>query len=150
MKYWLIKSEPDECSIDDFVKAEDKPIRWDGIRNFQARNFLRQMSVNDQVLLYHSSCKLLGIVGTLRVARTAFPDPLQFEADSDYFDPKSSAENPRWDAIELSLLNEWPKRLSREEIKKLSVMQDSLLLTRPRLSVMPLTTDEWQALHRAI
>lgn len=149
MNYWLIKSEPDECSIDDFVRASGSSIRWDGIRNFQARNFLRDMQLGDAVLLYHSSCKQIGIVGTLEVTRTAFTDPLQFDPQSAYFDPKANPDNPRWDAVELTLLRRWQKRLSREQIKTIAQMQNSLLLTRPRLSVMPLSQTEWAVLHQA-
>jgi predicted RNA-binding protein with PUA-like domain len=84
MHYWLVKSEPDECGIDDFANAATKPIQWDGVRNYQARNFLREMQVDDVVVLYHSSCKQVGAAGLIKVCQTAYPDPEQFNLQSDY------------------------------------------------------------------
>src|SRR3989338_8021439 len=100
MAHWLAKTEPEECSIDDFANHPNKPVVWEGVRNYQARNFMRQMREGDKVFIYHSSCKLIGIAGIARVSRTAYPDPAQFNQKSPYFDAKSPRDNPRWDAVE--------------------------------------------------
>src|SRR5438105_9014210 len=97
MKYWLMKSEPDECSIDDVLAAPERKTAWSGVRNYQARNFMRDgMRVGDGVLFYHSSCAEPGIVGIARVASTAYPDPTQFDRKSPYHDPASKPDEPRW------------------------------------------------------
>src|SRR5512137_1520908 len=96
-QYWLMKSEPSECSIDDVARAPRRTVAWIGVRNYQARNFMRdQMRVGDGVLFYHSSCPQPGIVGLAEVTRLAYPDATQFDAKSPYFDPKSTREAPRW------------------------------------------------------
>src|SRR6478672_4660494 len=97
MNYWLMKSEPDECSIDDALAAPKKTVPWTGVRNYQARNYMRdQMKAGDGVLFYHSSCPEPGIAGIAEVASAAYPDATQFDPNSPYFDPKSSREAPRW------------------------------------------------------
>lgn len=94
MARWLVKTEPAECGIDDFAAAPDTPIRWDGVRNYQARNFLAAMAEGDEVFVYHASCKDLGIAGVVRVARCAYVDPTQFDPQSPYFDAKSTPDKP--------------------------------------------------------
>ncbi len=147
MSYWLVKTEPSECSIDDFARAPDTPIRWDGVRNFQARNFLMQMSEGDLVLIYHSSCRQIGIAGIARVVASAYPDPSQFEPASPYFDARSSSDKPRWQAVDLIFERRFAQVLSLEQIKTLAGLEGLPLVQRgSRLSVMPVTPEQWQIL----
>lgn len=147
MANWLAKTEPSECSIDDFAAAPQKPVVWEGVRNYQARNFMRQMAVGDQVLIYHSSCKDIGVVGIVKVVRTAYPDPSQFDKNSIYFDPKSKAENPRWDAVDLVFVRKLPRLIALDELKLLSRLSDLALIKRGnRLSVMPVSEPEWNTI----
>lgn len=150
MNYWLIKSEPDECSISDVANAPQQQLRWDGIRNYQARNFLREMKPADQVMFYHSSCANIGIAGLVEVAGSAYSDPLQFDPNSAYYDARSPIENPRWSAIDVRFVNQAKQVLSLKILKKMPELSESALLNRARLSVMPLTSDEWQAIHSAV
>ncbi len=145
MQYWLVKSEPDECGIDDFVAAGTQPIRWDGVRNYQARNFMRDMAVGDQVLLYHSSCKHIGIAGVIEVAVAGYADPAQFDPDSPYFDPKASLDNPRWTAVDMVLVEKWPRLIGLDTLRaKADHLQDFKLIAKgARLSVMPVSPEHW-------
>ena len=105
MNYWLMKSEPEECSVDDALAAKKSTVPWVGVRNYQARNFMRDgMSVGDGVLFYHSSCDQPGIVGIAQVASVAYPDPTQFDPTSPYYDPKSKPEEPRWLLVDVHVL----------------------------------------------
>lgn len=150
IQYWLVKSEPDECSIDDFVNKGSGAIRWDGVRNYQARNFIRMMQPGDLVRLYHSSCANIGIAGTLKVVSEAYTDPLQFDSSSAYFDVKSKPEQPRWSAVDLVFVNKAPKVLTLKQLKQIPQLAHSTLLTRPRLSVMPLTESEWGSIEKVM
>ncbi len=143
MNYWLVKSEPDECGIDDFANAPTKPIQWDGVRNYQARNFLREMQVNDIVVLYHSSCKLVGAAGLIKVSQTAYPDPEQFNLESDYYDPKSTHDAPRWCAVDVVMVEKFAHIVPLATLKQHSALQQCMLVTHNRLSVMPLTATEF-------
>jgi len=145
MAFWLVKSEPDECGIDDFVATNGGTIRWDGVRNYQARNFLRAMVKGDQVLLYHSSCKHIGVAGVIEVVTPAYPDPTQFDPDSAYFDVKSTHDNPRWSAVDMGLVEKWPQLLSLARLRQHSDQLDgfALLAKGARLSVMPVTEAHW-------
>ena len=147
MAYWLLKTEPDECSIDDLAAQPTKPVVWEGVRNYQARNFLRQMREGDEVLIYHSSCKLIGVAGVARVAKQVYPDPAQFNPDSPYFDPKSPAELPRWDAVDVAFVKKFAKLIRLEEIKSTTALIDFTLVRKGnRLSVMPVSENEWDAI----
>jgi predicted RNA-binding protein with PUA-like domain len=147
-KYWLFKAEPHIYGIDHLAAAPDKIGRWDGIRNYQARNFLRdQVALNDEVFIYHSSCKNVGIVGTAKVITTAYPDPTQFNPDSDYYDPKSSIENPRWVSVDIKLTNIFPRIISLAEIKAQPALENMVLVKQSRLSTQPVTTEEWKFIH---
>lgn len=144
MAKWLVKSEPSECGIDDFARDPDGVIPWDGVRNYQARNFLAQMQAGDEVFIYHSSCKHIGIAGIVRVAKAAYPDPLQFDPESRYFDGKSSADKPRWQAVDLAFVRKLPKLISLDRIKGLSGLADLPLVRKGnRLSVMPVSDHDW-------
>ncbi|KAA1175912.1 EVE domain-containing protein [Marinobacter salinexigens] len=145
MAKWLVKSEPSECGIDDFAESPGKVIPWDGVRNYQARNFLAQMREGDDVFLYHSSCKHIGIAGIIRVVRSAYPDPTQFDPESHYYDPKSSPENPRWQAVDFTLERKLNQLMPLDQIKQLPGLESLPLVRRGnRLSVMPVSDDEWQ------
>jgi len=145
MANWLVKSEPSECGIDDFAAAPTQAIPWDGVRNYQARNYLMQMSVGDEVFLYHSSCRDIGIAGIVRVARAAYPDPAQFDPESPYYDPASTREAPRWHAVDLVLVRKLPRLIPLNELKQLSGLEDLPLVRRgSRLSVMPVSPEQWQ------
>lgn len=144
MKYWLMKSEPDECSIDDVLAAPKRITPWSGVRNYQARNFmLKEMQVGDGVLFYHSSCPEPGIAGIAEVASTAYPDKSQFDAKSDYYDPASKAESPRWFNVDVRALKK-TRLMSLAELKAEKRLRNMRTL-RPgnRLSITPVTEAEW-------
>ena len=145
MTKWLVKTEPSECSIDDFAKAENQIIPWDGVRNYQARNFLRQMSKGDEVFVYHSSCRHIGIAGIVRVVKPAYPDPTQFRADSPYHDPKSTQDNPRWQAVDMVFVRKLERLIPLDDIKSMQGLEGLPLIRRGnRLSVMPVTEEQWR------
>lgn len=147
MAYWLLKTEPDECSIDDLAAQSDKGVIWEGVRNYQARNFLRQMQLGDALLIYHSSCKLIGVAGIARIVRIAYPDPAQFNPESVYFDAKSSKDTPRWDAVDVQFVKKFPQLLPLDNIKANSALGELALVKKGnRLSVMPVAEKEWQAI----
>jgi predicted RNA-binding protein with PUA-like domain len=144
----LIKSEPEECGVTHFIAASDQGIPWDGVRNYQARNFIRAMQPGDRVLLYHSSCQHVGIAGKLRVISEPYPDSLQFEPDSPYFDAKATRVAPRWTAIDLALGSALPRLVPLAELKTMKAFKSSPLVKKGnRLSVMPLTREQWQAVE---
>tara|TARA_R110002126_G_scaffold43555_15_gene124907 strand:- start:1900 stop:2367 length:468 start_codon:yes stop_codon:yes gene_type:complete len=148
MNYWLFKTEPDECSIDDFARAPQTPIVWEGVRNYQARNFLRdQVMLDDQVFIYHSSCKDIGIAGIAKVVRDAYPDPSQFASSSPYYDEKSTSNNPRWVAVDLVFVYKLPQLIRLDKLKKIATLGELPLVRKGnRLSVMPVTSAEWQTI----
>lgn len=149
--YWLFKAEPHIYGIDHLAAAPDKTGRWDGIRNYQARNFLRdQVALNDEVFIYHSSCKNVGIVGTAKVVKTAYPDPTQFNPESDYYDPKSTTENPRWVSVDIKLTKVFPRLISLAEIKAQPSLENMVLVKQSRLSTQPVTADEWKFIISSI
>ncbi len=143
--YWLFKAEPHIYGIEHLAAAPDKIGRWDGIRNYQARNFLRdQVALNDEVFIYHSSCKNVGIVGTAKVVKTAYPDPTQFNPESDYYDPKSTHENPRWVSVDIQVQKIFPRLIALAELKQQPALQEMILLKQSRLSTQPVTKAEWK------
>lgn len=143
--YWLFKAEPHIYGIDHLAAAPNKIGRWDGIRNYQARNFLRDhVALNDEVFIYHSSCKNVGIVGTAKIVKTAYPDPTQFNPESDYYDPKSTPENPRWVSVDIKLTKVFSRLISLAEIKAQPQLENMVLVKQSRLSTQPVTTEEWK------
>tara|TARA_R100001377_G_scaffold76491_1_gene53387 strand:- start:1141 stop:1599 length:459 start_codon:yes stop_codon:yes gene_type:complete len=147
VSYWLLKTEPAECSIEDLAAQPTKVVVWEGVRNYQARNFLRQMHEGDEVLVYHSSCKLIGVAGTARISRTVYPDPAQFDPESPYFDPKSSLDLPRWDAVDVVFVQKFSQLLPLDEIKACPALVDLALVKKGnRLSVMPVSANEWSSI----
>ena len=144
-RYWLMKSEPDECSIDDALAAPNATVPWTGVRNYQARNFMRDgMQVGDGVLFYHSSCPEPGIAGIARVASGTRPDPTQFDPTSPYFDPKSPADAPRWLLLDVQALRK-TRLLSLTELRQTPALADLRVLQKgSRLSITPVDAVHWQ------
>lgn len=148
MAKWLVKTEPSECSIDDFANAADHIIPWDGVRNYQARNFLRDMAEGDEVFIYHSSCKRIGIAGVVTVVRGAYPDPAQFDPESPYYDPKSTTEKPRWQAVDMRFAAKLSRLIPLDELKSVSGLAELPLVKKgSRLSVMPAGEEEWRIIR---
>jgi predicted RNA-binding protein with PUA-like domain len=150
-QYWLMKSEPDEFSIDDLAKSPRKTGPWTGVRNYQARNFMRdRMQVGDGVLFYHSSCPEPGIAGLAEVARAAYPDATQFDPKSKYYDAKSTRENPRWMHVDVKFVKKTPL-LSLDEMRAMPALRDMVTLRRGnRLSITPVTPAEWKAILKRL
>jgi predicted RNA-binding protein with PUA-like domain len=147
MNYWLMKSEPDEVSVDDALAAPKATVAWTGVRNYQARNFMRdQMRVGDGVLFYHSSCAEPGVVGIGRVASTPYPDPTQFDPKSPYYDAKSRREEPRWVLVEVQVLRKIPT-LTLPQMRERPELADMLVLKKGnRLSITPVEPRHWKAI----
>jgi len=145
MSYWLMKSEPDEFSIDDLVRAPGRTTPWFGVRNYQARNYMRDaMRPGDGVLFYHSSCEVPGIAGLAQVAGAPHPDETQFDPKSPYFDPKATRENPRWVLVDVKLVRK-TRLLPLDELRSHAPLADMVILRRGnRLSVTPVTAAEWK------
>jgi len=151
MKYWLMKTEPDECSIDDALAAPGRITPWTGVRNYQARNFmLKEMSVGDGVLFYHSSCPEPGIAGLAEVASKPYVDKTQFERNSPYYDPKSKKESPRWFNVDVRALRK-TRLISLIEMRKQKPLAKMVTL-RPgnRLSITPVTEAEWKHIQKLL
>jgi predicted RNA-binding protein with PUA-like domain len=147
-QYWLFKAEPYIYGIDHLAAAPDKIGRWDGIRNYQARNFLRdKVKLGDEVFIYHSSCKNVGIVGTARIIKTAYPDPTQFDPESDYYDPKSNRENPRWVSVDIQLTKIFTRLIPLAELKSHPALENMVLIKQSRLSTQPVSAQEWSTIH---
>ena len=146
-RHWLMKTEPDAFSIDDLKRVGTEP--WNGVRNYQARNHMRQMQPGDGVLFYHSSCEVPGIVGVAAVASEAYPDPTQFDPKSDYFDAKSTREEPRWSLVDVAFERKLKRTIPLEEIKRHAddLGEGFALIQRgSRLSVLPVTAAQWKLL----
>jgi predicted RNA-binding protein with PUA-like domain len=144
-QYWLMKSEPDEVSVDDALAAPKSTVPWTGVRNYQARNFMRDvMRIGDGVLFYHSSCPEPGIVGIGRVASTPYPDPTQFDPKSPYYDPASKRESPRWSLVDVQVLQK-TRNYTLAELRETQELADMLVLKRGnRLSITPVEPAHWK------
>ena len=147
-RYWMMKSEPDAFSIDDLARVGTEP--WNGVRNYQARNFMRDgMQVGDGVMFYHSNCKVPGIAGLARVASHAYPDITQFDPKSHYFDPKATHETPRWFLVDVAFERKFNHAIALEDIRQhADALGEGFALTArgSRLSVFPVTTAQWKLL----
>ncbi|MES2936715.1 MAG: EVE domain-containing protein [Pseudomonadota bacterium] len=145
--YWLMKSEPDDVSVDDALAAPKSTVAWTGVRNYQARNFMRdRMQVGDGVLFYHSSCAEPGIVGIAKVASTAYPDPTQFDPKSPYHDPASKPEEPRWLLVDVQVLKKIPN-ITLPQLRARPELAEMLVLKKGnRLSITPVEPKHWKAL----
>lgn len=147
MQHWLMKSEPDVFGIADLEKK--KRSGWDGVRNYQARNFMRDsMKLGDLILFYHSSCEVPGIAGIARVSREAYPDPTQFDKKSEYYDAKAKPEAPTWMMVEVEFLKKFAEILPLDRLKKEKKLAKMPLLQRgQRLSVQPVSPAEWHVIE---
>jgi len=143
MAYWLMKSEPDVYSIDD-LKRDGREM-WDSIRNYQARNMMRDdMVIGDEIFFYHSNCKEPGIVGIMKVASEPYPDPIQFDEKSNYYDPKSTRDVPRWILVDVEYVRKLKRNITLTEIKAQKSLEDMILTRRGnRLSIMPIEKKHW-------
>ena len=142
MAYWLMKSEPEAFGID-HLQQRGKSL-WDGVRNYQARNFLRQMKVGDQAFFYHSNCKVPGIVGVMNIVQGGYPDPTQFNPEHRYYDPKSTLDKPRWTGVDVEFVEKWPDILPLSTLRQIPELEQLPLLQKgSRLSLMPVTAAQW-------
>jgi predicted RNA-binding protein with PUA-like domain len=151
MAYWLMKSEPSEFSIDDLVKAKNQSVPWFGVRNYLARNFMRdQMKVGDDVLFYHSSCPEPGIAGLAKVSSQPYPDPTQFDKKSKYFDAKATPETPRWMLVDVQLVKK-TQLLSLADMRENPKLEEMIVLQRGnRLSITPVKANEWKIVTKLL
>jgi predicted RNA-binding protein with PUA-like domain len=151
MNDWLMKSEPAECSVDDALAAPKATVPWVGVRNYQARNFMRDaMRVDDGVLFYHSSCAEPGIVGIARVASTPYPDPTQFDPKSPYYDAASKPEEPRWQLVDVQVLRK-TRYLTLPELRASQELQELVVLKKGnRLSITPVEPKHWRAIVKLL
>jgi predicted RNA-binding protein with PUA-like domain len=152
MKYWLMKSEPATFGIGHLAKKPGKKAGWDGVRNYQARNMLRDdFAVGDRAFFHHSSCDTPGIYGTIEVVRAGHPDPTQFDRNSEHYDAGSDRANPRWYQVEVRLLKKFAHPVTLETMREHArgALKNLIVIRRGnRLSVMPVTADEWRFIHR--
>jgi predicted RNA-binding protein with PUA-like domain len=150
MKYWLIKSEPDVFGIDNLARAPKRTTAWEGVRNYQARNMLRDdVSKGDQAFFYHSSCEVPGIAGIVQVVRAAYPDPTQFDRASEYYDPASTREAPRWFCVDVRFERRIEPVITLAELREHAsgVLREMVILKRGnRLSVTPVSAAEWRCI----
>ena len=146
MRYWLLKTEPEEFGIDDLAQRPRKTEPWDGVRNYQARNMMRdEMKKGDRVFVYHSNCEEPGIVGTARVVREGYPDPTAFDPEDKHYDPKSDPANPRWYLVDVKFERKLRRTISLIELKAQAALEGMPLVRRGnRLSVMPVSEREWE------
>jgi predicted RNA-binding protein with PUA-like domain len=151
MNYWLMKSEPSTFSIDDLERAKNRTTGWDGVRNFQARNFLRAMQIGDLAFFYHSSCEPPGIAGIVRITREAYPDPTAFDPQDDHYDAGSNPDNPRWFAVDVQLERKFARLITLDTLREYAdtELRDMIVLKRGnRLSVTPVTKQQWMFINK--
>ena len=148
MNYWLMKTEPDVFSIDDLKQCPQQTGPWDGVRNYQARNMLRdEMKKGDLAFFYHSNATPPGIVGIVEVTREAYPDHTQFDPNSKYYDPKASKDNPRWFMVDVTFKTKFSRMLTLDELKQIPALSDMALVRKGnRLSIMPVSAAEWETI----
>jgi len=148
-RYWLLKSEPATFSLKDLYESPNRTTCWEGVRNYQARNLLREMSVGDEAIFYHSNADPPAAVGTVRIVRAAYPDPHQFDPKSRYYDGKSKPEEPRWCAVDVAYGKAFARPLTLPELREVKALASMELLRKgSRLSVQPVTAAEWRVLLR--
>jgi predicted RNA-binding protein with PUA-like domain len=151
MNYWLMKSEPSEVSVDDALAAPESTVAWTGVRNYQARNFMRDlMRVDDGVLFYHSSCAEPGVVGIGRVASTPYPDPTQFDRKSKYYDAASKRDEPRWQLVDVQVLRK-TRTLGLPELRSIAALEEMVVLRKGnRLSITPVEARHWKLILKQL
>ncbi|PCI37264.1 MAG: EVE domain-containing protein [Thiotrichales bacterium] len=144
MQYWLMKTEPSTFSIDDLKAMPNATEHWDGVRNYQARNFMKAMQKGDKVFFYHSNCKEPSIVGTAKVVTTAYPDFTAQDPDSNYFDPRSNVAKPIWEMVDIKFTRKFKRNISLSTLKAIPELSDMLLVRKGnRLSITPVTEQHW-------
>lgn len=148
MNYWLLKSEPGSYSIDHLAQEKNQTTSWDGVRNYQARNFMRDdMKIGDECFFYHSNCKQIGIVGTAKVVKLAHPDFTALDPEDHHYDPKASKDNPRWCMVDIRLQKKFKQIIELNELKQNPKLKDMMILRKGnRLSITPVSPKEWQAI----
>jgi len=148
MRYWLMKSEPTTFSLDDLAGKPEQTYHWEGVRNYQARNMLRdEMNVGDLAFFYHSNCKEPAIVGIMEIVKAGYPDFYAFDPNSRYFDPKSDAQNPRWFMVDVKFVQKLPVPISLKTLKQRPELAELALVRRGnRLSLMPVSAEQWQCI----
>lgn len=147
MNYWLVKSEPSTFGIDDLARARNRTTGWDGVRNFQARNFMREMRNGDLAFFYHSSCEVPGIAGIVSIVKQAYPDRTAFDPKDDHYDPDSKTDAPRWFAVDVQLVRKLDRPITLEELRSHAAgkLRNMIVLKRGnRLSITPVTKGEWE------
>lgn len=145
--FWLMKSEPDVFGIDDLAKK--KTGGWDGVRNYEARNFMKSMAAGDKVLFYHSNALPSGVAGMAEVCRTAYPDPTQFDRKDGHYDPKAAPDKPVWFQVDLRFVAKFPRFVPLDELRGMPALSDMMLFKRSRLSVIPVTPLQWKLIVKA-
>ena len=151
MNYWLMKSEPSTFGIDDLKRAKNQTTNWDGVRNFQARNFLREMQQGDLAFFYHSSCEPPGIAGIVKISREAYPDRTAFDPKDDHYDAEGDPKNPRWYAVDVQLEEKFAELITLETLRSHASgpLKDMILLKRGnRLSITPVTKQQWTFINK--
>ncbi len=145
-RYWLMKSEPNCYSLADLQREKDQTACWDGVRNYQARNIMRdEMKLGDGVFFYHSNAKEIGVVGVCEVAREGYPDHTAFDPEDEHYDPKSDPDNPRWIMVDVRFVREFPRCVTLSELKRTPGLEEMAVVQRgQRLSVQPVTEKEWE------
>ncbi len=148
MNYWLLKSEPSSYSIDHLINEPKKSTPWDGVRNYQARNFMRdKMKKGDLAFFYHSSCKEIGIVGIVEVVKESYPDLTALDPEDHHYDPKSQEDNPRWFMVDVKFKKKFKKTITLNELKQNPQLEEMIILRKGnRLSITPVSKHEWEAI----
>lgn len=145
MRFWLMKSEPNVFSIDDLMQRSNQTEPWEGVRNYQARNFMREMKIDDLAFFYHSNCKEVGIVGVMKIVKAAYIDDSAFDENSPYFDAKSTLETPRWWRVDVQFVEKFEHTITLQALKTKTALSDFQLVQRGnRLSILPMTQNQWE------
>lgn len=149
MKYWLMKSEPDVFGIEDLRREPGGRAPWDGVRNYQARNYIRAMQPGDEAFFYHSSCPEPGIAGVMRIASQPYPDPTQFDPGDPHYDPKSTRDKPRWSVVDVEHMERFTRIVSLRRLREEKRLEGLVILRRGnRLSITPVTTAHWKHIEK--
>lgn len=147
MNYWVMKSEPSVFGIDDLLQKPNQTEPWEGVRNYQARNFIRKMRRGDRAFFYHSNCKTPGIVGILKIVTDPYPDSAAFDPENPYFDPKSTVSTPRWYRVDVTFEEKFESVINLADVKRNPLLKNILLVQKgSRLSITPLNKDEWNTI----
>lgn len=150
MRYWLMKSEPDTFSIDDLAKRPAQTEPWDGVRNYQVRNWIRdEIKVGDKAFFYHSSCEIPGVAGVIEIVKSAYPDKSAFNPKSKYYDADSSIDNPRWFCVDVKLVKKFKHIIPLSKLRTIPLLHKMRLLQKgSRLSITPVTEEEWKVINK--